>query len=99
MNAYRRIVPRLTFGGPSRLSPVIRSAIETVKKTQLSQEIQQYHVFLIITVRHTCIQLSSRRRQQCLVKFTEMAPIRSEVELVVHYGIFIVQGKFIDMSN
>ena len=61
MNAYRRIVPRLTFGGPSRLSPVIRSAIEAVKKTQLSQENQQYHVLLIITVCNIHIQLSSGR--------------------------------------
>ena len=81
MNAYRRIVPRLTFGGPSRLSPVIRSAIETVKKTQLSQENQQYHVLLIITVRHT---YSIEQQTKCLVKFTEMTPIR---------GNFITQGK------
>ena len=50
VSAYKRIVPTLTFGGPSRLSPVIRTAIETVKKTPLSQENQIYHVLLIVTV-------------------------------------------------
>ena len=50
INAYRRIVPNLTFGGPSRLTPVILAALDIVKKTKLSQENQLYNVLMIITV-------------------------------------------------
>ena len=50
INANKRLVPNLTFGGPSKLSPIIHTASDIVRKTKLSQDNQLYHVLMIITV-------------------------------------------------
>ena len=50
MEAYNEAVPKLTLSGPSHLAPVLHHAMKHVRKHSVSQDNQEYHVLMIITV-------------------------------------------------
>ena len=51
IEAYRKMVPRLKFSGPSRVAPVISEVTQIVAQQALPSQLNQiYHVLMIITV-------------------------------------------------
>jgi hypothetical protein len=48
--AYKSIVPTLTFAGPTYISPILKQTIDTTQRVHVDQNAQSYTVLLIITV-------------------------------------------------